>query len=297
MMPTHFTINYIYKEYHLTPEDIKHAAPDKPHYDIFRIHNSDNVLGLILAFYVSFAISARKTAFILQQMFKIRVSYQTVLNYAQAAAYHCHKFNLHYKGEIDDKSAGDETYIKIKGKTHYLFLFISAIRKSITAYHLADNRGAIPAIAATNEALRTAGDEQYTTCITDGNPSYSAAILFLNKIRKRKKQKKIQHKKVIGLQNLDQESTEYREFKQIIERLNRTYKFHLRSADGFNSSNGAMTLTTLFVSYYNFLRPHSALGYKEPIYIYDLQSKIDTIQTKWIKLLKLAAAIPDIRES
>ena len=58
-----------------------------------------------------------------------------------------------------------------------------------------------------------------------------------------------------------------------------------------------MTLTTLFVSYYNFLRPHSALGYKEPIYIYDLQSKIDTIQTKWIKLLKLAAAIPDIRES
>lgn len=66
MMPTHFTINYIYKEYHLTPEDIKHVAPAKPHYNIFRIHNSDNVLGLILAFYVSFAISARKTAFILQ---------------------------------------------------------------------------------------------------------------------------------------------------------------------------------------------------------------------------------------
>ena len=166
MIPTHFTINYIYKEYHLTPEDIKHAAPDKPHYDIFRIHNSDNVLGLILAFHVSFAISARKTAFILQQMFKIRVSYQTVLNYTQAAAYHCHKFNLHYKGEIDDKSAGDETYIKIKGKTHYLFLFISAIRKSITAYHLANNRGAIPAIAATNEALRTADHEQYVTFIT-----------------------------------------------------------------------------------------------------------------------------------
>lgn len=297
MAPTHFTINYIYKEYHLTPEDIKHTAPGKPDYDIFRIHNSENVLGLILAFYVSFAVSARKTAFILQQVFKIKVSYQTVLNYAQAAAYHCHKFNLHYKGEIDDKSAGDETYIKIKGKTHYLFLFISAIRKSITAYHLADNRGAIPAIAATNEAVRTAGDEQDITCISDGNPSYPAAIHFLNKIRKKKKQKKIEHKKVIGLQNLDQESTEYREFKQIIERLNRTYKFHVRPANGFNSFNGAMALTTLFVSHYNFLRPHSALGYKIPVYIYDLQRKTDTIQTKWIKMLKLAAELPNIGES
>jgi transposase-like protein len=230
-------------------------------------------------------------------MFKISVSYQTVLNYAKATAYHCHKFNLYYKGEIDDKAVGDETYLKIKGKQHYLFLFISAIRKSITAYHLADNRGAIPAIAAINEAIKTAGDEQDITCISDGNPAYPAAIHFLNENRKKEKLKKIEHKKVIGLQNLDQESTEYREFKQIIERLNRTYKFHLRATAGFNSFNGAMALTTLFVSYYNFLRPHSALGHKTPIYVYDLQRKNDTIQTKWIKMLKLAAELPDIGES
>lgn len=284
MVPTHFTINYIYREYHLTDEDIKHAAPKNLGNKIFRIYNSENVLGLILAFYVSFAISARKTAFILQQMFKINVSYQTVLNYAQAAAYYCHPFNLQHKGAIDDKSAGDETYVKIGTKKYSLFLFISAKRKSVTAYHLADNRGAIPAIAAVNEAVRTAEPEQDITCVTDGNPAYAAAILFLNKKRKNK----IKHKTVIGLLNLDEESTQYREFKQIIERLNRTYKFHVRPADGFGSLNGAMALTTLFVTHYNFLRPHSAINYNVPIHIPGLDT-IDTIQTKWIAILKLAA--------
>lgn len=283
MIPTHFTINYIYKEYHLSQEDVTHSAPTYFGDKIFRIYNSENVLGLVLAFYVSFAISSRKTAFILQQVFKIPISYQTVLNYARAAAYYCHKFNLQNKGPIDNVSAGDETYIKIKGKQHYVWFVISTQNKVITAYHLADNRGTIPAVAALKEAVRTAKPKQQITCVSDGNPSYPAAILYLNKSRKNK----ILHKKVIGLQNLDQESTEFRTFKQIIERLNRTYKFHARPAAGFSSFNGAMALTTLFVTHYNFLRPHGSLGYNVPIYLPDLD-KFDTIQTKWLHILKMA---------
>jgi len=73
------------------------------------------------------------------------------------------------------------------------------------------------------------------------------------------------HEKVIGLQNLDSESEEFRPFKKLIERLNRTYKFHIRCAYGFNSRNGAVALTTLFVTHYNFLRPHITLNYSVPI--------------------------------
>ena len=283
MIPTHFTINYIYKEYHLSQEDIKHSTPKNLGDKIFRIYHSEDVLGLALAFYVSFAISSRKTAFILQQVFKIPISYQTVLNYARAAAYYCHRFNLQHKGPIDDVSAGDETYIKIRGKKHYIWFVISTQNKSITAYHLANNRGPIPAIAALKEAVRTAKPKQHITCVTDGNPSYPAAIIYLNKNRKNK----ITHKKVIGLQNLDEESTEFRAFKQIIERLNRTYKFHVRPAAGFSSFNGAMALTTLFVTHYNFLRPHTSLGYNVPIHLPDLD-KIDTIQSKWVRILNMA---------
>jgi hypothetical protein len=65
----------------------------------------------------------------------------------------------------------------------------------------------------------------------------------------------------------DEVSKQYRPFKQLIERFNRTYEHHVRPANGFNCFSGAMALTTLFVTYYNYLRPHSALKYKVPIEI------------------------------
>jgi hypothetical protein len=67
---------------------------------------------------------------------------------------------------------------------------------------------------------------------------------------------------VLGLDNLDAVSQHYRPFKQLIERLNCTYKYHVRSACGFATRNGAVALTTLFVTFYNFLRPHMALHYR-----------------------------------
>lgn len=280
-----FKLRYQYREYHFTIEDLKHSAPKKPKINLKKIHNSQTILGLILTFYVSFANSARKTALILRMVFNIHISYQTVLNYAEAASYYAHAFNMKNKGPVDDIQAGDETYIKIKGKYHYLFLFISSQKRSITSYHLANNRGTLPATASMTEALRTAGEEQISTFITDGNPSYPSGIHFIN--QEKPVEEKVNHKKVIGLQNLDSESEEYRPFKQIIERLNRTYKYHVRPANGFNSFNGAFSLTALFVSFYNFLRPHSSLKYETPVAL-PLFDNVQTMQEKWIKLLSSA---------
>lgn len=40
-------------------------------------------------------------------------------------------------------------------------------------------------------------------------------------------------KTVVRLENLDELSKEFRPYKQLVERLNRTYKFHTRSRTGF----------------------------------------------------------------
>ena len=280
-----FKLRYQYREYHFKEHHLQPSKPDPSKVDLDKIHNSPHVLGLVLAFHVSFAITARKTAFILKQVFNIKISYQTVLNYTQAAAPYCHLFNLQYKGDIDDKSAGDETYIKIAGKNAFVFLFISAENHKITAYHVADNRGTLPATVAMLEAARTAKLNQELSFITDGNPAYPAGIHFIN--THRVPQNPIQHHKVIGLQNLDEESELYRHYKQIMERLNRTYKFHIRSANGFKVDNGAISLTTLFVTHYNFLRPHMTLKYKVPIPLLELEN-IKTIQGKWCRIIDLA---------
>lgn len=178
-----FKLCYQYREYHYKPNELNHCQPDNPKVDLTKIHNAPNVLGLILTFYVSFAITARKTAFILRSVFNIKVSYQTVLNYASAAAFYCHAFNMKYKGPIDSISAGDETYIKVHGKHNYVFV----------------------------------------------KPSH-----------------------------------------------------------GFNCSNGAVSLTTLFVTHYNFLRPHMSLHYNTPVQMPEVQN-ISTLQGKWAKILSLAA--------
>lgn len=281
-----FKLCYQYREHHYKPGDLIHSSPEKPHVDIIKIHNSPDILGLVLAFYVSFALSARKTALVLRSVFNIPVSYQTVLNYAAAAAFYCHSFNMEHKGSIDKISAGDEAYIKVMGKHHYVFFFISSENLKITAYHVADNRGTLPAIIAMKEAIRTAKPGQPVILVTDGNSSYPSGIHFIN--AQRENDPSIQHRKVIGLQNLDSESAAYRPFKQLIERLNRTFKHHVKPSHGFNSVNGAVALVVLFVTHYNFLRAHMSLNWRTPVELHELET-ITTIQGKWAKILSLAA--------
>jgi transposase-like protein len=279
-----FKLSYQYREYHYQLNELTPTGPEEQVLNLGRTYNGPNILGLVLAFYVSFALSARKTALVIRSVFGISISYQSVLNYAAAAAFYCHSFNLNHKGSIDEISAGDEAYIKVMGKQHYVFFFISAKNLKITAYQVTDSRETLPAVSAMNEAIRTAEAEQTIILVTDGNPSYPAGIHFLNAQRA----KDLIHRKVIGLQNLDSESTAYRPYKELIERLNRTFKHHMRPAHGFNSVNGAVALVTLFVTHYNFLRPHTSLKWQVPIPLKELEG-ITTIQGKWAKILSLAA--------
>jgi transposase-like protein len=281
-----FKLSYQYREYHYQPQELALSKPQQPAVDLRAIHNGPHILGLVLTFYVSFALSARKTALVLRSVFTIPISYQTVLNYAAAAAFYCHRFNLSRKGSIDDLNPGDEAYIKVLGKYHFVFFFISSKSLKITAYHLADTRETLPAIIAMKEAIRTADPNQTITLVTDGNPSYPAGIHFLN--AERPENPSLQHRKVIGLQNLDSESEDFRPYKQLIERLNRTFKHHIKPSHGFNSINGALALITLFVTHYNFLRPHMSLNYQPPVDLPELEN-IATIQGKWVKILSLAA--------
>lgn len=67
---------------------------------------------------------------------------------------------------------------------------------------------------------------------------------------------------VIGLTNEDEVSKEFRPYKQMIERLNRTYKTSYRPTNGFDNIDGANYELALWVTYYNFLRPHKHNNYK-----------------------------------
>ena len=61
------------------------------------------------------------------------------------------------------------------------------------------------------DAIRTAFLGQKITLITGGNPSSPTGTHFINQNH----EPNLTHKKVVGLQNLDKESEEFRPFKEL----------------------------------------------------------------------------------
>ncbi|MBS4456769.1 hypothetical protein [Tuanshanicoccus lijuaniae] len=64
---------------------------------------------------------------------------------------------------------------------------------------------------------------------------------------------------VIGLYNNDPVSEKYWPLKQIIERLNRSFKGNYKPMTGFGSQAGSIAYVELFTTSFNFLRPQTSL--------------------------------------
>ena len=278
--------DYLYYNNGKKRSQLKIPEVKPPPVDLTKIHSPMNILGLVLTFYVSYALSSRKTALILFQVFSINISHQTVLNYVTAAGYYCHNFNLKNKTKPDPMVAGDETYLKLSGEQFYTWFAINSTSKSISAYHLSNSRETKHAITTIKETIRTADENQEITFVSDGNPSYLAAVKYLG--LELDEEPQLELKNVVGLENKDEESEEYRKYKQIIERLNRTYKYHLKPGTGFSTFNTAFAHLSLFVTHYNYLRPHSSIGHHTPIHVPELDN-ISNIQGRWTKIISMAA--------
>jgi putative transposase len=286
-----FKLHYLFREYHFAAEDISMARPADAPVDLNRIHNNLHTVGLCLTFSISFGLSARMTAQALTRVFDIPISHQTVVNYINASACYLSKFVDVNCPKPSGTCAADETYIKIEGITHYTWFIIAQNRRAICAYNVSDSRGTEPALALLNSCYGSPFSPKCSpgNLVTDGLPSYDSAVVAYNAAaRQFSSDNMLTKHTVIGLKNLDPESETYRMFKQLIERLNRTYKFHTRPRAGFKHFDGVVALTTLFVAFYNFMRPHGRLHGNPPVPLACLQR--ETLYPKmWTELLRQAA--------
>lgn len=281
--PQAFKMRYIYRKFRIDFQPLSKESPELPIVDLSRIYSSPHVLGLTLTYHVNYGLSARKTAAIMQDVHGVAISHQTILNYVNSVALILKPYIDHYPYELSDQFCGDETYIRVNGRWHYLFFFFDAVKKIILSYPVSPNRDTISAIRAIDEVLLKMEDiPENLTFVVDGNPIYLLAQHFFaqNGIS-------FDIKQVIGLTNEDPVSTEFRPLKQIIERLNRTFKGNYRSTHGFGSEKGSVSFVTLFVAYFNFLRPHASLEGKVPVTNPELLG-LPTMPARWTKLIELA---------
>ena len=296
-MSSQFKVRYQWRRYHFDPAAVQPHAPCGSGRPLLDIRHPLQAVGLVLAYTVSYGLSARMTARILKEIHGYCISRQTVLDWLSAAAPLAWNVLETLKGRLAETVvAADETYIKVRGVWHYTWFIIGAESRVIWAWEVSDTRGEKPAIAVIN---RTVGSRQpdlagTLVLVGDGNGSYDAATNAINTdaegIPLPTEERRVERRTVVGVRNDpdDEQSRIFRPFKQLIERLNRTYRYHTRSVTGHKSLNGARALTTLFVAHYNFLRPHSSTDDAPPVHLPQLNG-IDTVQGRWLKLLSLAA--------
>ncbi|MDU6524955.1 MAG: DDE-type integrase/transposase/recombinase, partial [Enterococcus sp.] len=281
---TLFKMHYIYRDFELSLAELEDTPDYKSPVQLKNVNCSPHVLGLILTYHVNYGMSGEKTAALLYDVHQLKISGQTIRNYARSVAHLVRPMTDYYPYELSDQFCGDETYIRVQGKWHYIYFFFDAEKKIILSHRYNRHRDTQTAIKAIHDVVRRFEQvPDNLKLIVDGNPIYKLAEAFYaqNGIG-------FEVIQVIGLTNKDAVSKEYRPLKQIIERLNRTFKANYKPLGGFNSEAGPLAHVTLFTTFFNFLRPHSSLEKgRVPVILPELEACEDMPQ-KWIKLLQLS---------
>ena len=259
-----------------------------PKVDLDKIHHSKYTLGLALTYYINYGLSSRKTSQILKEIHGIKLSHQSIVNYAEAVAALTESLNVLYPYQLSNTVTFDETYIKVMGKSNYVFFGSDTLKKIITSYRIFSTRDTLNAVITLYETFNKFPKlPSDLNVVTDGNPIYNAAQVFfkLNDIN-------FDLYQVIGVKNKDATSKKWRSFKQAEERLNRTYKYNYHGTNGYGSLRNANVYMSLFVTFYNFLRRHSSLDYRRPIEL-DVLNDNDLMPNQWIKLMAYTTSLFD----
>lgn len=243
------------------------------------------VMSLCLTMHVNLGLSLRTTAQALLDLYGIHISHQMVADYARTAALVVKPFVDSYDYMPSSTFSADETYIRVRGKKSFVWLIMEAASRSILGYRASGDRSVGPCIMAMRMAFRLFRKiPENFRFIADGYSVYPLAAqqFFL----KYGEDFRFDITQVLGLTNDDAVSKEFRPYKQLIERLNRTFKQTYRVRCGYDNLDGANCDLSLWVAYYNFLRPHQYNGFKVLNRIDQLENA-GTMPGKWQILIYL----------
>ena len=280
-----YKLHYIYREFTIDFFSMDlNSLPKNASSLKFTKHNQ-HIMSLCLTLHINLGLSLRKTSQALKDLYNISISHQQIANYCKTAAICIKPFVDNYEYEKGNVFTADETYIKVRGIKSYIWFIMNAATRSIIGYQVSDNRGVGSCILAMRMAFNHLKKlPENFKFIADGYSAYPLAAMEF--VKRFGKDFTFDITQVIGLTNDDAVSTEYRSFKQMIERLNRTYKASYRPTNGFDNYDGASYDLALWVAYYNFLRPHKHNKYKV-LNSVEMLENADNMPGKWQLLIFL----------
>ena len=193
-----------------------------------------NVIDFAVDLYTTMGVGLRTLANKMLKYFGIKISHEGIRQWILAG-----KQELFVDHKVNNRQTWsvDETYIKVKGKGHWLWIAYSVETKQVLSWHLSEKRLLKNARKVLNDAKKVAGGNP-NTIITDGLFQYDAAIkkeMFWRKHERRRK-----HIKDSGVGK-----------NSPVERVNREVKRRIKWFSTFQCIDGARSFFSLFFHFFN----------------------------------------------
>jgi len=192
--------------------------------------------------------SFRNISLILRVSFNIKVSHTTIANWCTRFAPLFDNQRIKLLSMLDlnsDEWHTDETVVKIAGVKHYIWFVVDSETRYIIGFHLTPHRDSPQAFSV----LRDAADHgKPGAVVSDRYSAYKVPVKSLFE----------------GVKHIRVESFKDDISNNLIECFNKQFKAWYKTKQGFSSFGSANNLISMFVYFFNFVRPHSALDNLTP---------------------------------
>ncbi len=199
--------------------------------------------------------SFRNIALILRVAFNIKVSHTTISNWCKNFAPLFNSYSLHLIPSLNfdsDEWHTDETVVKINGVKHYIWFIIDAETRFILGYHLSPHRDSPQAFSLMN-SVKSLGKP--VSIVSDRYSAYKVPVKSI-----------FDDTRHIRVESFKDDIS-----NNIIESFHHQFKAWYRTKQGFNSFDSANNLISMFVFFFNFVRPHSSLNGLTPAQVAGLK--------------------------
>ena len=189
-----------------------------------------DIFSKVLTIKVNLKQSNRNTTQAMKDLFGIEISHTQIANYCEYGAAFSALFSTHAPFNPSQNLVADETYIKINGKGHYVWIIYDRDKETVVSYHISDMRDTKACITAIVKAINKYPElPKELNFASDAYTAYPLALQYIAK----EYNIKINHSSVKGLQIQANEDSDTRIAKQQIERLNHTFKESYRITIGY----------------------------------------------------------------
>jgi putative transposase len=205
---------------------------------------------IIIAAIVMFFIgnnSFRQIALMMRILHNVSISHTTVSNWCTRFAPLFQNIALELIPSLDfssDEWHADETVVKIQGRKHYIWFIVDSETRFVLGFHLSPYRSSPQAFSLLHQTLSLPGKP--AAIVSDRYAAYKQPV------------------KSLGLRHIRVQSFKDDIPNNLIEAFNKQFKSWYKTKQGFCSFDSANNLISMFVFFFNFVRPHSALSNLTP---------------------------------